>query len=742
MEGLIIKHNKDRISQVKKINYYCYTTPNNNHNNNENNSKRFSFKPLPKSKDDDHVIEVNIDPVKHFVNELSAPFETCNEKWFMNLSQHNIPDKVKRLLQFGHNFSLPMTNPDNSIIQLIKNIENNIIKLNDDTQNTIRNWSIPLLHKLKNSSHIRDNMDSTIMNLMTYTKKFIKSNPNLIFTRADKGNITVALNKLDYINRIEDIFKDNETYIKINKDPLKKLTSDIRCLLTRWKSNGYISKSAYSSIYCSDGNLPRAYGLPKVHKPGLSFRIIISSLDSPSYQFANFLHRLISQNINKPFSHIDNSFELIKKLEGTCLCEEHDLVSLDATSLFTNIPMELAIKSLTDRWGQITRGTTIPKEEFMIGVRMVMESTFFTFNNKIYKQKFGTPMGSPLSPIIADIVMEDIESQALKVLSCRLPIYYRYVDDIMLAIPHNKTTELLDTFNSFHPRLKFTIEIGGNKLDFLDVTVYNENNLLEFDIYRKPTFSGRTLNFHSKHPLSQKKGVIMSMVDRMFLLSHPKHHQKNINVIIEIFMSNGYPLDFIMNTIFNRIKKLINNKTKKQIDIQNNEEVKRWFVMPFIPNLTEKFQNIANFLKSKLAFFSLHKLDRVIRAQKDMLPVGHNKNVVYKLSCKDCNMVYVGQTKRRLNTRIEEHMKDINKKTTANLSVISEHRLEFKHEFDWNNPSILDREDKYYRRLIAEMVYIKMHNNTINLQTDTELLQHSYCEILNRIQKKQIIINN
>jgi len=91
-------------------------------------------------------------------------------------------------------------------------------------------------------------------------------------------------------------------------------------------------------------------------------------------------------------------------------------------------------------------------------------------------------MGSPLSPIIADIIMEDIESQALKALNCRLPIYYRYVDDIMLAVPHNMTTELLQTFNSFHPRLKFTIEIGGNKLDFLDVTIYNEINGLVFDI--------------------------------------------------------------------------------------------------------------------------------------------------------------------------------------------------------------------------------------------------------------------
>jgi len=65
------------------------------------------------------------------------------------------------------------------------------------------------------------------------------------------------------------------------------------------------------------------------------------------------------------------------------------------------------------------------------------------------------------------------------------------------------------------------------KLDFLDMTIYNESNELVFDIYRKPTFSGRTLNFHSKHPLSQKKGVIMSMVDRISIVTSKTPSKKH-----------------------------------------------------------------------------------------------------------------------------------------------------------------------------------------------------------------------
>jgi len=71
--------------------------------------------------------------------------------------------------------------------------------------------------------------------------------------------------------------------------------------------------------------------------------------------------------------------------------------------------------------------------------------------------------------------------------------------------------------------------------------------------------------------------------------------------------------------------------------------------------------------KAKLAFFSLHKLGRIIRSQKDSLTLGCNKNVVYKINCKDYDATYIGQTKRKLSTRVGEHKKHINKKNRQSL---------------------------------------------------------------------------
>lgn len=46
----------------------------------------------------------------------------------------------------------------------------------------------------------------------------------------------------------------------------------------------------------------------------------------------------------------------------------------------------------------------IAKKEFLAAIEFILTSTYFSFNGKIYKQTYGTPMGSPFSPIVADIV--------------------------------------------------------------------------------------------------------------------------------------------------------------------------------------------------------------------------------------------------------------------------------------------------------------------------------------------------
>ncbi|XP_071575957.1 uncharacterized protein [Temnothorax nylanderi] len=109
------------------------------------------------------------------------------------------------------------------------------------------------------------------------------------------------------------------------------------------------------------------------------------------------------------------------------------------------------------------------------------------------------------------------------------------------------------------------------------------------------------------------------------------------------------------------------------------------------------------------------KLSAVIRRGKDRLATEKETNVVYKIDCENCDASYIGQTKRHLETRVKEHFNDT-KKHDSNFSVVSKHWIQNDHNFKWSDPKILHKERNLKMREIAEMFFIKKHNNTINLK--------------------------
>ncbi|KYN11190.1 hypothetical protein ALC57_16658 [Trachymyrmex cornetzi] len=102
-------------------------------------------------------------------------------------------------------------------------------------------------------------------------------------------------------------------------------------------------------------------------------------------------------------------------------------------------------------------------------------------------------------------------------------------------------------------------------------------------------------------------------------------------------------------------------------------------------------KDITKNLNVSMAFFSLNKLNCFIKTHKDPLPNMAKKHIVYKINCNNCDASYVGQTKRKLKTRITEHRNDI-RKSNNNYSVVTRYRLEHGHDFDLENIEIVDSE--------------------------------------------------
>jgi len=160
-----------------------------------------------------------------------------------------------------------------------------------------------------------------------------------------------------------------------------------------------------------------------------------------------------------------------------------------------------------------------------------------------------------------------------------------------MAASSDKVSQIYHIFNNYHDRLKFTIEYENNHcLNFLDLMLTVIDNKIYIDWFHKKTFSGRSLSYYSSHSQCHKIGIISSLVDRAFLLSHPRYHKKNLEFCINTLLDNGYSLKLIFQTMNNRLKKLIcNNLSTVSTNINNGttSQERKFFVIPYIKNISE-----------------------------------------------------------------------------------------------------------------------------------------------------------
>jgi len=205
--------------------------------------------------------------------------------------------------------------------------------------------------------------------------------------------------------------------------------------------------------------------------------------------------------------------------------------------------------------------------------------------------------------------------------------------------------------------------------------------------------------------------------------------------VIKVLLDNAYPLELIFKKINHRIKDIVKINQSHKIERNANESQRKLIVLPYIKNISEKINLSIDKSKYLIGYRILNKLTAFIKRHKDRNKFELNNNVVYKISCNNCNASYVGQTKRQLKTRINEHMKNIALDESKH-SVITKHILDKNHTFNWQNTKILDFESNYFKRLISEMIHIKTQENSLNSIDDIECLDSSYFNLLTNIFKK------
>nr|VZH94551.1 unnamed protein product [Spirometra erinaceieuropaei] len=139
------------------------------------------------------------------------------------------------------------------------------------------------------------------------------------------------------------------------------------------------------------------------------------------------------------------------------------------------------------------------------------QQTFFTFAGETYEQIKGTPMGSPVSGLVAELVLQELEKIAFlqhEPVFCR-----RCVDGTFVIVKKDMLQHFHSLLNAVFPDIRITREEEQEQqLPFLDVLVRrNLNGELETTVYRKATNTTQLLSFHSNHPAAHKRSCVKTL---------------------------------------------------------------------------------------------------------------------------------------------------------------------------------------------------------------------------------------
>lgn len=586
------------------------------------------------------------------------------------------------------------------------------LKTLDSTIEKARN---EVISQLKRKRHINRNITSQEHQAL----QSLRDNDNIVIKQADKGGAVVVWRKDLYRAEAERQLSDTSSYQLLEKDQSSNHQTIIKSTVTGFIKKKELPNNAVNLI----NTAPRTaefYMLPKIHKPNIPGRPIISAHSCPTALISQYLDDVMRPMVESLPTYVKDSSHALRIFDTFKFNGDTNFVfTMDVSSLYTSIPHDAGLKALRHFLDQ--REHKYPATATLLRLaELVLTLNNFTFNGCHYLQVRGVAMGTKFGPAYACLFMGYIEQEFIRSYSGHVPnLFLRYIDDYFGAT--SGTREDLELFithlSNYHPSIKFTSAISEETVPFLDlaVSIQPDTRSLTTSIYYKPTDAHNYLLHSSSHPPKCKDSIPYSQLLRLRrICSSEEDFKSNSQTMAEYFAERDYPETTIQDAVRrvsdierttalepsvhddqDRIPLVIayhpanlpirNILLKHYTTLSNDNTTQHIFDKPPLVSFRRE-RNIANYL-IRASFPDPRHLPkgtkpcggRLCHTCKFIAPniaklkgpsgtvnisqsfTCKSHNLIYAIICKKCGKLYIGETKNQLSVRFSAHLRSIKK---------------------------------------------------------------------------------
>ena len=579
----------------------------------------------------------------------------------------------------------------------------------------------------------------------------LEANTDIRITKVDKGGSVLILNRQDYIDSVNTAISDQTLYQQLPTNPDIKAVSRVKTFTKKFRS--CFDKKGKEKKYIEDFDFSTAnlYGLPKIHKSkaikselgnsvngylkmnnckDLKFRLINGCKNSPTSKLSEFIDILLKPFCTKVPSYVRDYVDFLNKLPEVSQNNIDDVtfITCDIINMYPNINIETGVKGV---WYWLSKFPELLNPRFSPefiteGLELIMSNSNFKFNGDFYTLLKGTATGTVAAPAYAILTMGYLEIKLYEQIKHKfgdiIHNYFvlnwkRFIDDcfIMWRKSFGNFSIVLDVLNNLDPNLKFTTDECDDKISFLNLLVYKDDNRVLTDIFYKDTDTHDYLPHNSCHPRHVSNNIPGNLA-RMIctIVDDPVRRSYRLQELFGWLSNSRYPHD-VINQKFNHILSLDRNTLRNKVP--KEEEKTLVFVQTHNPKnphvfwyLRQKF----DCLISSRKFGGIFKGYTIIKSERQtknlgrilqksdlspvLLPPGNYKcnksrcgtcahmtecnnipfntetgvtnfkllkhfscystHVIYKISCTGCDAYYIGQTVYVRN-RVTRHKCDI-----------------------------------------------------------------------------------